>query len=159
MKREVEMITTEIYKQVEHLVAPLLEANSFELVELKVDYHNRTFKIEILADRTQGGITIEECAFLNKMIVAGIEEGQLIRDPYELAVASPGLDRPLTTQKDFLRVKDQKVRILLAEPVQEKWEYVGRVVDVFPDAVTVTVKAAQIKIPLDKIKKAVQFIE
>jgi ribosome maturation factor RimP len=158
VKREAEMIT-EIYKQIEQLVSPLLEANSFELVELKVDYHNRTFMIEILADRPQGGITIEECAFLNKMIVAGIEEGQLIRDPYELAVASPGLDRPLTTEKDFLRVKDQKVRILLAEPVQEKWEYVGRVVDVFPAAVTVTVKTDQIKIPLDKIKKAVQFIE
>ena len=59
---------TDIQANVESIVTPIVAQAGLELVELIIDQRRTTYLIEILADRPQGGITLEECARLNKKI-------------------------------------------------------------------------------------------
>lgn len=144
---------TDIQAQVESIVPPIVEKAGLQLVELSVAQSGLTYKIEVLCDRPQGGITLEECVKLNKVIVE-IFDLQPWAEDYELVVASPGLDRPLKNQKDFARMLGQRVKVLLTEKVDGKGEYSGLVKEVFEDAVLIAIRKKEIKLPYDKILKA-----
>lgn len=145
-------------EQVSALIMPYIEELSAELVELDVKYRGNTVVIGIVADRP-GGITIGECAFINKKVDRQIEERQWFGGDYAVEVSSPGLDRAIETQKDFSRVLGREVRFYLRAAVEGKVEYVGRVVEALEDQILVNTNNKNITIPLGSISKAVQVIK
>lgn len=110
-----DFMLSDMTSQVESIVLPLITEAGLELVDLIIVERNATYMIEVLADRPQGGITLEECAAINKRIVEVLDRTQPWAEDYELTVASPGLDRLLKNQKDFARMLGQRVKFLLTE--------------------------------------------
>lgn len=149
----------ELEEKIKNISLPLVEKFHLDLVELKIRRQGRTLAIEILADRPKGGITIEECSVLNRNIDQKIEIEQLLEGEYTLEVSSPGLDRPLTTHKDFLRVIDRPVRVHLREPLNNKMEYEGLVRAVNENQLTINGAANSMVIPIEQIALARQIIE
>jgi len=143
----------DIQVDVEKLVAPIIEEAGLELIEVLVQQIRGTYVIEVLLDRPLGGIGLEECAAANKKI-AEVFDLQPWTDNYELTVSSPGLDRPLKNAKDFRRLLNQEVRVLLTEKVAGKGEYIGIVKEVGSGTVLLGLKAKEVNVPLDKILKA-----
>ena len=77
---------------------------------------------------------------------------------YSLEVSSPGLDRPLKTKKDFLRVSGREVVFYLSENLHGKKEHQGVIKDVSEEKVEVQTKSGLVSIPFKIINKAVQII-
>ena len=149
----------EIAVKVEHLSLPILEKANIELVELKVGGHANDVRIEIMADRPTGGITIQECATLNRAIVDAIDADGFLGENYALEFSSPGLDRPLVTAKDFLRNMNHQARVMLTERILLKKEWVGKIIRVnSTDVVLLTKQRKEIIVPLTVIEKAVLVI-
>ena len=146
-----------ITAQIEDIIKPFIEDRLLELVEISVKPRNKSVMIQILADRPYGGITVDECAAINRYLVGKIDECQLVND-YTVEVSSPGLDRPLKTTKDFLRVIGREVRFYLLEPVENKREYAGIIQEIQDNCVVVQSTEGTIVIPLEKIGKATQII-
>ena len=144
--------------KIEESLAPLLENIASELVELRLRRQMKTLVVDIIVDHPQGGITVEQCSHINKEISRRIEENQWIEGEYVVEVSSPGLDRPLKTSKDFLRVQGRQVRCHLSEPVKERIEYLGIVENVSEDYVVLRLKTRTIEIPLSYIQKSVQVV-
>jgi ribosome maturation factor RimP len=97
-----------------------------ELIELKVGRHKQDVFIQVLADKISGGINLEECSSLNRLIVESVDKMNIFsEDGYSLEVSSPGLDRPLSTYRDFLRNINGEARVLLKEKINGKGEYLG----------------------------------
>ena len=143
----------------QEVVAFVLQEAGLDLIHFKIHRHRGDWRFEVLADRPSGGITIEQCAVLNRRILEEMAKENLWReDHYSLSVSSPGLDWPLKTQKDFLRVIERNVRFLLAEPVQERWEYAGNVRSVGEEELVIATSHGEMTISFTKIKKAVQII-
>ena len=94
----------EIQKKMETLVLPLLTGANVDLVELRVTRHRGDVLIRFLADKPMGGITIEECARLNRAIVKAIDGDGFLAEGFSLEFSSPGLDHPNRRQK----TKDQR---------------------------------------------------
>jgi len=137
-------------------IARVAEAINLELVELKIGVHKKDVFLQVLADRPDGKIGIEECTKLNRSIVEAIDkEGFFSEDGYSLEVSSPGLDRPLVTPKDFLRNLNAEVRLWLKEKIAGKVEHVAFIQSVHDNAVVLlTVKEKQeITVPIDQIVK------
>ena len=148
----------DVSQLMEEIVPPEVEAQGLELVGLKVSRRNRTFLIEVFADRERGGITIDECAAINRRIINKIESEQLLEGDYTLAVSSPGIDWPLKTEKDFLRALNRQVRFHLEEPMDGKIEYAGTIRAIEGASVIVALTQGEITIPIRNIHKAVQII-
>ena len=152
------MIEVDLRQMIEELMAPFMQELNIELVELNIKRRNKTVVVDIIADRSHGGITIDECVALNKRLAEKVELENLIPDDYVIEVCSPGLDRPLKSYKDFLKVLGRKVRFHLSEPVEEKIEHIGIVTQVESDRVVVQTKRKTFSISLEKINKALQVI-
>ena len=137
---------------------PILDEQNVELVALKIGGGGRRYVIEIFVDLPTGGISMAQCAMINRAITRQIEEQDLIAEDFVVEVCSPGLDWPLVTEKDFYRVMHRAVRVYLNAPVLEKIEHVGTVASVSDGQVVLAGGGGDVVIPLPQIKKAVQFL-
>lgn len=149
----------ELTEQIQALIIPFIEELSVELIELNVKQRNKTVVVNIIADRSNGGITIDECIYINKKVDQAIEERQWFGEDYVVEVSSPGLDRTLKTSRDFSRALGRTVRVHLLEPVEEKVEHHGEIVEVKESQILIKKNKKTISIPLEYISKAVQVIE
>ncbi len=95
------------------LVAPVVEDHDAELVdvELRGSSNNQTVRVLVYRD---SGVLLNDCEAISR------ELGDLfdIEDPvpgrYRLEVTSPGLDRPLTTDRDLERASSKRLKVVLA---------------------------------------------
>ena len=150
------IILDELKGQLSALAHPLCAKLGLELVELAVRRQGREFSVQVFTDRPTGGITLEECTDVNRGLGELIDQsGVLPPEEYSLEVSSPGLDRPLHTRKDFLRVVNQEVRFMLNGAWQGKHEYTGILTEITDINVVVhTEKYGIIEIPIENIVKA-----
>ena len=102
------------------LLESTLAGLGYELVDFERSGKGKMLRIFI--DKP-GGIGVEDCAKVSNHLsrvfaVEGID--------YErLEVSSPGLDRPLKKEQDFVRYTGQKARIKLRVPLAGQRNFVG----------------------------------
>lgn len=151
--------TEEIQEKVEAVALPLLAQAGVDLVELHIGRHKSNVLVQFTADLPGGGITMQQCASLNRAIVDAIDRDGFLGDDYALEFSSPGLDRPLKTFKDFQRNLGRPVRFWLSAPVEGKAEWTGVLTAAAPGALTVMLKKnKEIVLPLGQVIKGVQVI-
>lgn len=83
---------------------------NYQLVDVTVKGKD-TAMIEIILDR-EGGITLDECSRFNRDIAGYIEQSGFFGGMFTLDVCSPGLDRELRTDNDYLWARGKKVRVV-----------------------------------------------
>jgi ribosome maturation factor RimP len=66
---------------------------------------------EILVDRAEGGISLDEVTTLSREIAGLLDAPGVLESAYVLDVSSPGLDRSLTTPQDFRRAIGRTLRV------------------------------------------------
>ena len=139
-----ELTIDQINAHLNELLKILGHRLELEIVECDVRLYRGEIQIQVLADLPDGGIGIEECTLLNKSLVEAIDEAKVIpAEGFSVEVASPGLDRPLKSSKDFLRNLNYNIRLFLKEPVEGKREAVGILIQA--TALTVTIVTAKKK--------------
>jgi len=156
-----ESLTLDVINQkIESLAQKVIGAAGMDLIDLKVGGHKNDVLIQITADKPNGGITIQECAILNKALVAAIEqENFLPPEIFSLELSSPGLDRPLVTLKDFKRVIGQKLHFWLNEAIGGKKEAEGILTELEESALTIEASGKRrLVLPLPSIIKGVLVI-
>lgn len=139
-------------------ISPLLEEEDIELVEMNFFRMEGKLALKLLVDKKEGGIDLSDCARLNERISNLLDNLDIIKERYFIEVSSPGIDRPLKTKNDFLRVKGKKVTIFLCETERGKREFSGILKDVDDDFVFLETDNEIVKIPFEKIIKAKQVI-
>lgn len=148
------MIKEALLKELNELASLCASRENIELVELVGRFEGGRLVLRVLVDRPQGGITLGECALFNRQLSLLLEEKNIIDSGYVLEVSSPGLDRGLKTQKDFLRCLNKETVFFLNDLVNGKCQWQGVISKVGQDSLFIDQNAAQIEIPFKKINKA-----
>ena len=104
---------------VEELVEPVLIAEGLELVDVQYKKEGKTWYLRVFIDK-EGGITVEDCQKVSGPIGDLIEIENIVSSEHILEVSSPGLDRPLKTEKDFLRFKNRKIQLTTFSPIDSQ---------------------------------------
>ena len=149
---------TSIYQSVVDLIEPTLEGNGIELVDVEYKKTGKTWVLRVFIDKNQG-VTVYDCQELSREIEDLIEIHELIGDHYVLEVSSPGLNRPLKKDTDFLRNKGKRIQIKTYSPINNKKEIVGTVRDFSEDTLFLEEKKDILKISLTDIAQAKLIIE
>ncbi|MFQ5354064.1 MAG: ribosome maturation factor RimP [Thermodesulfobacteriota bacterium] len=103
--------------RLEKVAEPVVECSGFELVDLAcVSEHGRTV-LRLFIDKP-GGVTIDDCATLSRELGAVLDVEDLLPGRYSLEVSSPGLERVIKKEKDFLRFTGRLVKITTREPIE-----------------------------------------
>lgn len=98
-----------IIKKVEEIIDNL-HLNEFDLVDIEYVKENSDYFLRIYFDK-KNGLTLYDCEELSKIIGDELDKKDFIKDSYYLEISSPGLDRPLKKEKDFLREKGKMVDV------------------------------------------------
>lgn len=110
------MAHKEIEAEAERLLEPVLEKDGIELVD--VEYvRERNWILRIYIDK-EGGVDLNDCQTVSEKAGALLDEKDLILDNYMLEVSSPGLDRVLKKDKDFIRYTGEDVDVKLFAPLE-----------------------------------------
>jgi ribosome maturation factor RimP len=118
-----------ITRQITDLIEPILDELGFELVD--VDYlseHGR-WVLRIYIDKV-GGVSIDDCARISGELGDLIDIKEIVRHEYVMEVSSPGLNRPLKKEADFIRVIGKKIKVKMTEPVNGRRNFAGYLKDV-----------------------------
>lgn len=115
---------TAIDRRLAEIVAPVIEGMGFELVRLRL-MGGRTPTLQIMADRPEGGIVVDECARISTAVSAVLDVEDPIEENYVLEVSSPGIDRPLTRLKDFDLWADHEARLETNELIDGRRRFKG----------------------------------
>ena len=141
-------------ERIKILIKPLLDAEQIELFDANYSYQGKRVIIRFILDKFEGGITINGCEHLNQRIAELIEQENFIDGSYVLEVASPGLDRPLKTEKDFHRAIGENIRLFLRQAINGKIEMEGTIKTAGNDEVIIDADNDLITIPISIINKA-----
>ncbi|MFH1407143.1 MAG: ribosome maturation factor RimP [Candidatus Omnitrophota bacterium] len=148
-----------IIEKIRVIADPVLSELGMELVDMLLRHEGQGLILRLLVDK-EGGVNMDDCTALNQQLSNALDEAKVIDRRYILEVSSPGLDRPLTTKRDFERVQDELVKILTNVPVADKTQHIGYVKEATEDKVVIeTTDGLRLDIPLNKIQKAVREIE
>ncbi|MFH0738504.1 MAG: ribosome maturation factor RimP [Candidatus Omnitrophota bacterium] len=149
----------EITEELSRIISGYLASRGLQLVELIYRREGRYQMLRVLADRPEGGISLGECAQLNRELGGLLDEKGILQEGYILEVSSPGLDRPLRSRDDFLRCKNKKAKFFLKEMIEAKFEWDGLITEVDEGNVYINTEDKQLIIPLDKINKAKRLLD
>ena len=149
---------TSIYQSVADLIKPTLERNALELVDVEYKKTGKIWVLRVFIDKNQG-VTVYDCQELSREIEDLIEIHELIGDHYVLEVSSPGLNRPLKKDTDFLRNKGKRIQIKTYSPINNKKENVGTVIDFVNGTLFLEDKKNILKISLTEIAQAKLIIK
>lgn len=123
------MSRADVYEQqTEELLLPILGRMNFELVDVEYVKEGGSYYLRAYIDK-EGGITVNDCEAVAREMNPLLDERDFIEDSYIFEVSSPGLDRPLKKEKDFVRNKGKEVEIRTYRTIDHSKEFYGELLE------------------------------
>jgi ribosome maturation factor RimP len=146
-----------IVAEVERLLEPVLAENYLEPVEVQFRQEPIGWVLRVIIYK-EGGTSVDDCTKVSRELSRLLDVEDLIPQKYVLEVSSPGLDRPLQSERDFLRNKGEKVRLTVE--TDGTFETVTGIINNVRDGMLVLKSDdGMVSYPLIAIKKARLEIE
>jgi len=146
-------MSTEIRDRIKTLINPILLNQGMELVEIEYRREARGWVLRLYIDKERG-VTLEDCTRVSQEVGRILDVEDLITVPYALEVSSPGLTRPLKSEKDFKKVQDRLIKVRTFEPVMDRREFKGKLTAVSDREIEILIDGEVFQIPLSSIAKA-----
>ncbi|MFT6580981.1 MAG: ribosome maturation factor RimP [Alphaproteobacteria bacterium] len=141
-------------RRIDSLIEPSLVDMGYELVRVRLSGSENRI-LQIMAERADGGdMTVEDCASISRAVSAILDVEDPIRGAYSLEVSSPGIDRPLTREKDFDRYVGHVARIELRQLIDGRKRYNGRLLGVEANMVQLATDHGDVELPFKEIAAA-----
>ncbi|MBQ4347788.1 MAG: ribosome maturation factor RimP [Firmicutes bacterium] len=144
----------DIEATVRTLITPVTDERGYELVDLEFVKEGPQRYLRVYIDKP-GGVAIDDCEFVSRALERMLDEKDFIEEAYILEISSPGLDRPLKKESDFVRYAGEQVDIKLYSPKEGKKEFSGMLIGLQNDIISIRDEAGKV---LEFEKKAVASV-
>lgn len=134
----------DVVKLVETTVVGL----GYELVDLE---RSGRGLLRVLIDKPEG-ISVEDCQTVSNQLTRLFLVENVDYD--RLEVSSPGLDRPLKKEADFVRFTGQQTQLKVRMPMAGRKNFVGTIVAVSDGILQLDVDGSPVAIELSNLDKA-----
>ncbi len=147
------LIFMAVSDKIEQLIEAPIVTLGYELVGVEYIKNGHETVVRIYIDAEQG-ISIEDCERVSHQVSGILEVEEPITSAYTLEVSSPGFDRPLFKERDFMRFIDSEVKIAMKLPIQGRRNFKGLLQGVSGGNILVEVDGEIYELPLTKVSKA-----
>jgi ribosome maturation factor RimP len=113
------------------IAAPVLRDLGYRLVRVKISSAQGA-TVQIMAERPDGAMSIADCERASAALSPVFDVEEPIAQAYRLEVSSPGIDRPLVRESDFLRAVGHEARVEMAVAINGRKRFRGRLEAVAP---------------------------
>lgn len=148
MKETVE----ESIEKIEKIVLPVLKEMDLELVDIEYLQEGGYWYVRIYIEKLDGDVSLDDCAKVSMAVEDDIDK--LIDKKFFLEISSPGVERPLKREKDYIRFTGSKIKVSLKHKINEKKNFEG-ILSKFEDSILfLTTDNAELEIPFKEVRKA-----
>ncbi len=106
------------------IIEPVINELGFRLVRIRIT-GERGCTVQIMAERPDGSLAIKDCELISQSISPVLELEDPIDKAYHLEISSPGMDRPLVRQSDFIQWVGHEAKIEMTVPFQGRRKFRG----------------------------------
>lgn len=148
---------SKVIEVVEEIVGPIVDELNLELVDIEYVKEGKNWFLRVFIDK-DNGVDIEECGLVSEKLSEKLDEIDPIPYNYFLEVSSPGAERPLKKDKDFVKAIGKNVFIKTYEQIDGEKTFEGKLTDYNNEQLTIemTIKTRKktVQIPLNKVANA-----
>ena len=139
--------------QIVSVVEPVVSGLGYELVGAEFGQAENGQTLRVYIDKDDG-ILMEDCAAVSRQLNAVLDVEDTIKSAYLLEVSSPGVDRPLFTEAQFAAQVGEQVRVRMADGVNGRRNFKGRLVGVENANAVVEVDGIDYALPVSDVEQA-----
>ena len=145
---------TALDRRLAEIVLPTVEGMGFELVRLRYQGGAKTATLQVMAERPDGSMEVEDCAELSRALSAVLDVEDPIEGRYALEVSSPGIDRPLTRLQDFERFAGWEAKLETVEMIDGRKRFKGALQGVEDDEILIEIAEGVIGLSFEMLADA-----
>ena len=123
---------------------PVAESVGYEIVRLRMMGGAARRTLQIMAERPDGEMNVDDCATLSRAVGEILDVADLIPGEYFLEVSSPGIDRPLTRMKDFEAWDGYEARIELDRLAEGRKRFRGILAGIEDDNICIDLEDEEV---------------
>jgi ribosome maturation factor RimP len=147
------MTEREIVDRVRAIIHPIVLNEGMEVVDIEYRRESGGWVLRVILDR-EGGVTLDDCTRVSQEVGRSLDVEDTLQSSYTLEVSSPGLTRPLKTEKDFMKYLHRLVKVKTVDPIQNRRQFKGRLLGVSENGVEIQVDGGIFQIPFSNVAKA-----
>jgi len=147
----------DLREKIRQLAEPVAAAEGMELIHVECLKMQSRWIVRLFLDK-ENGVTIDDCSAISNQVGDILDIHDLINGQYTLEVSSPGFDRPISRDQDFVKYKGSKVNIKTSLKIEGIKNFHGLLIDFIEENgqkfVLVEVSGKNYRIPQADIVKA-----
>ena len=147
-----------VTQSVIELIEPGLLAKGLELVDVEFKKEGKNWVLRVFIDK-EGGVTLEDCQKISSLVGDLIEVEEVIEPAYTMEVSSPGLNRVLKKEKDFIKFSGKKICVQCHAPLNGRKKFTGILKDFKNQSIHLEVDGQLQTISINRVAKANLVIE
>ena len=138
------------------LIEPIVEDGGLELVDVRITRGHPAWSVRVTIDTPEGDgrVSIDRCASVAREIATNLDAADAIPNAYQLEVSSPGLDRVLAREKDFLAACGLEVKLETRRPQAGRKRFRGTLERFEAGALHLLVDGQEYAIPFEEVARA-----
>jgi ribosome maturation factor RimP len=145
----------DLQQKIEEIAAPFLKRIDAFIVEIHIGQSEHRKVLQLFVD-TDSGITIGQCAELNRSIGEALEHQNVIENSYVLEVSSPDLTKPLKLFRQYRKNIGRQIRVRYRKDAGVV-EIIAKLVEVEGESLTFVTKNEEIyKISFHEIVESIE---
>ena len=147
----------DLKEKVRQLAEPVAAAEGMELIHVECLKMQSRWIVRLFLDK-ENGVTVDDCSTISNQVGDILDVHDLINGQYTLEVSSPGFDRPISRDQDFVKYRGSKVKIKARSKIEGIRNFHGSLVDFIEEngqkVVLIEVSGKNYRIPQAEIVKA-----
>ena len=143
--------------KISSLIESELEKLGYLIVQVQINNHEKA--LQIMMERIIGELGINDCSKASRAIMPMIEANALLPENYRIEISSPGIDRILVRQRDFIQNIGNEIKVELNKKIENKKNYRGEILGLKEECLLLADSKKndaddKIRIPIKNINKA-----
>ncbi|PKN39185.1 MAG: ribosome maturation factor RimP [Deltaproteobacteria bacterium HGW-Deltaproteobacteria-2] len=147
----------DVKEKIRQLAEPVVISEGMELIHVECIKMHTRWIIRLFLDK-EGGINIDDCANVSNQLGDIFDIREVINGAYTLEVSSPGIDRPISRDQDFVKYKGSRVNIKTNVKVEGMKNFHGILSDYVEEngrkMVLIDISGKIYRIPQNDVSKA-----
>ena len=123
-----------------NMALPIAQENGCGIYEVEYKKEGSDYVLRVVLDTfdDENPVSITMCENVSRALSEKLDENDPTKDAYMLEVTSPGLDRPLKKEEDFVRFAGKDIEIGLYKAVDGSKLVAGKLLGLSDGVITVT---------------------
>jgi len=142
-------------------IEPIVADHGCELVDVERTGGQGKTILRVIVDNESGDgrVDVDVLARISREIEAQLDAADAVTGSYDLELSSPGLDRVLAREKDFVAAVGENVKLRARRPLDGRRHFKGRLVAFEAGELRIEIDGKDVTVPFSAIEKANRIYE